>query len=143
MLHSLFCCLQTAPPPSQRHGVGSRSASGGSQAALRYLAHWPTHFPVNSHGATVPRLPLVPIGMGVNGCKSGHRGSSGIVHRLLFPVQDGGPRVAKRAAARAREGWGLAPRRAGGVRVRRAAALPDAARRSAQGSTRLDLGERP
>ena len=36
----------------------------GSQAASWSQAHWPAHLPVNSHGATVPRLPLVPIGMG-------------------------------------------------------------------------------
>ena len=57
----------------------------------------------------------------VHGRTSGHRGSSGIIHRLLLSVQDGG----LRAAARTQEGWELALRRAGSIRVRRAVALPD------------------
>ena len=49
-------------------------------------------------------------------------------------------RAAERATPRAREGRQLAPRHPGGVRVRRAIVLTNAARRTAQGSIRLGLG---
>ena len=47
--------------------------------------------------------------------KFGHRGSSGIAHRLLLPVQDGGVRAAVAARAAGLEGWWLASLRAGSV----------------------------
>ena len=46
----------------------------------------------------------------------------------------------RRAAFRAQEGWLLALQPAGSVHVRRTVALPDAAPRPAQGSTRLRFG---
>ena len=65
---------------------------------------------------------------------------------LLLPVQSGGLRAvaSERAVAPeqavAPEGWALSPLRPDGVRVRRAVALPDAARRSKQRSILLGLG---
>ena len=84
------------------------------------------------HGQpTGRRLPAAAVAEPGARRKSGRRDSSGIAHRLLLPVQDGGLRAAERVAARAREGWGLAPRSAGSLRVRRVVILPDAAQRPA------------
>ena len=71
--------------------------------------------------------------------KSGRRGRAGITRRLVLTAQDGGVRPAERATPRAREVWRLAPRRPGGVRVRRAVVLPNTTRLPAQGSISLGL----
>ena len=77
--------------------------------------------------------------------KSSHRRSSCMANHSLLPVQDGEVRAAEWVTPRAQEGRRLAQRRPGGVRVRRAVVIPDAAPRPPQGSIRLglELGVRP
>ena len=76
-------------------------------------------------------------------CEPQVRSSRKHLHRPWFTALSTGWRpISLRAAERAvaPEGWELAQRPAGCVRVRRAVTLLDAARRSARGSTHLGLG---